>query len=87
MKAKLVKESLDELFEKKSNAATEKAKIEKETSVKVINDIKEKIAALKKKEKELESELQKQAGPIAKSKIKIELDEIKEKISKWNKKL
>jgi len=87
MKAKFVVESLDELFEKKSNAATEKAKIEKETSVKVINDIKEKIAALKKKEKELESELQKQAGPIAKSKIKIELDEIKEKISKWNKKL
>jgi hypothetical protein len=93
MRAKLVAESLEQMFEEKKDTpkmvGTEqtKAKLEKSKPVKVTGDVKEKIAALKKVQKELEGKLQQHAGPLAKSKVKAELTAIKAKIAAWNKKL
>jgi hypothetical protein len=99
MNAKLVVESLEELFEKKQtekpkeekkelvDPAKEKAKAERSKAVKQPDNVKEKIAALKKVEQELEAKMQKYPGPISKKDIQGKLNAIREKIAKWNKKL
>lgn len=91
MKAKLVSESLNRIYEKKNDKLVDisktKNELEKSKSFKTADNIKEKISALRKIEKELEDKLQLHPGPIAKSKVQKELDVIREKIALWNKKL
>ena len=95
MKAKLVFESLDQMFEKEgetklANVSKTKYDLEKGKTVKLTdkkNNIKEKLVILEKAKKEILAKLAKKPGPIATKKLELDLKGYQTKIDSWKKKL
>ena len=78
--AKLVNESLEEIFEAKKKKEPVKTESKKDTAKVAIEKLQSCV-------KEVEAKLKKKSGPIAKKKLDLELKGYKDKIEGWKKKM